>query len=103
MSEREDYFLSLSNEELARIDPVVLNLTIAKGIPALADLDMDRYVRLADRWAEDIERRVPGCDESFGHSPEEWDNDLDFARLTIVWWYAEFVLGVAYREGGRPS
>lgn len=103
MSEREDYFLSLSNEELARIDPVVLNLTIAKGVPALADLDMDRYVRLADRWAEDIERRVPGCDESFGHSPEEWDNDLDFARLTIVWWYAEFVLGIAYREDQRED
>jgi hypothetical protein len=53
-----EQFLALSDEELSRIDPVVMNLVVAKGIPALAGLDIGRYVRLADEWAADLRARM---------------------------------------------
>ena len=96
-----DQFLSLSNEELGGVDPVVMNLVVAKGIPALADLDIGRYVALADKWAADIERNIPAADANFYRRPHYWQNDLDFARLWPVWRYVEVVLGVSYRLDQR--
>jgi len=98
---RVDNFLSLSNDELGKVDPVVMNLVVAKGIPFLADLDIGRYVRLADGWAADVERTIPAGDVNFHRNPDCWKNDLDFSRLAIVWWYIEEALSVAYREDQR--
>ena len=46
--------LGMSNEELGQVDPVVMDLAVAKGIRSLADLDIGHYVRLADQWADDL-------------------------------------------------
>ena len=90
--------LGLSSEELGHIDPVVMNLVVAKGIPSLANLNIAHYVQLADEWATDIMQGIPVCDQNFYRTPDRWQNDLDFSRLAIVWWYIEKVLRVAYRE-----
>src|SRR5262245_46620382 len=52
----EQRLLSMSAAELVGVDPVVMNLTIAKGIPGLESLDIPRYARLADEWAADIRK-----------------------------------------------
>jgi hypothetical protein len=96
-----DQFVSLPNDELGKVDPVVMNLVVAKGIPSLADLDIRDHVRLADQWAADIERSIPDCDTNFHRNPERWKNDLEFSRLAVVWWYVEEVLRIAYREDQR--
>jgi hypothetical protein len=41
-----EQLLGLSNDELGQVDPVVMNLAVAKGIPSLASLDIGHYVRL---------------------------------------------------------
>ena len=46
--------LACSDVELARVDPLVMNLLVAKSIPSLADLDIARYQKLADQWADGI-------------------------------------------------
>ena len=53
--------LACSDAELARVDPLVMNLLVAKSIPSLADLDISRYQKLADHWADDVRRRPSGC------------------------------------------
>jgi hypothetical protein len=57
--------LSLPGAELAQTDPLVMNLLVAKGLPALADLDIDPYRRLADRWASDVRARLPSYEREF--------------------------------------
>ncbi len=95
-----DQFLGFSDEELG-VDPVVVNLVVAKGIPALADLDIDHYVRLADQWA--AHRRMPAMENQFRRTPNDWGDDIDFFRLGLVCWYCDVVLGVAYREDQRNA
>lgn len=94
-------FLCMSDQELARVDPVVMSLVVARGIPALACLDLGRYVGIADEWAGDLRDRMPQQEAEFRRTPEAWKNDLDFFRLGVVCWYVDVVLGIAYREEQR--
>jgi hypothetical protein len=96
-----DRFLSMPNDELGKVDRVVMNLVVAQGIPSLAYLDIGHYVRLADEWAAHIQRSIPARDANFHRNPGCWKNDLDFSRLAVVWSYIEQVLSVAYREDQR--
>jgi hypothetical protein len=94
-------FLSFSNEELSNFDPLVMNLIVAKGIPALADLDIRYYVNLADEWGNDLRARIPVLEGQFRQTPKDWRNDIDFFLLGLVCWYVDEVLGVSYREDQR--
>lgn len=94
-------FLGMSDEELDAVDPVVMNLVIAKGIPSLAHLDIDKYVRQVDRWADDLRRRTPRCERSFHHFPKKWNNDIILFRLGLVCWYLDVQQGIAYKEDHR--
>jgi hypothetical protein len=90
--------VEMTDEKLARIDPLLMNLAVAQGIPTLVGLEADCYVRLADRWAEEIRRFTKDTETEFWKSPQDWKNDLDFFRLGILCWYIDEVLGVRYHE-----
>ncbi len=96
-------FLAYSDEALAGVDPVVANLVVAKGIPALSGLDIGRYVRLADEWAADLQSKMPAEEAEFRRAPGDWRNDIDLFRLGLVCWYVDEVLRVAYREDQRNA
>ena len=96
-----DQLVALPNDELAKVDPVVMNLVVAKGIPALGNLDIGHYVGLADHWAAEIEQHIPAGDANFYRNPERLQNDLDFSRLAVAWWYVEKVLRISYRKDQR--
>jgi hypothetical protein len=64
-SQRAEELVGKSNEELARIDPLVMNLLVAKGIPSLADLDIERYRAMLDEAAAVLRRELPGADRRF--------------------------------------
>jgi hypothetical protein len=49
--------LGMSDATLGAVDPVVLNLTVAKEIPSLDGLDVPYFVSLADEWANDLRRQ----------------------------------------------
>jgi len=91
----------MSAEELADVDPIVMNLVVARGIPALAALDIHNYVAMADEWAEDLKLRLPGLERQFHESPETWRSDLAFFRLGLVCWHLDMIMGVAYWEDQR--
>ncbi len=95
---RAEELLALSDQELARVDPVEMNLLVARGIARLADLDIPRYQALADDWAEGIRAALPAAERQFHQTPEDWKNDIHFFRLGMVCWYLDEVLGVRYRE-----
>ncbi len=93
--------VAMSDEELARIDPLVLNLQVAKGIPALAELNICRYQELADEWAAGVQRLITKAQGHFWRNPSGWKNDIHFFHLGVLCEYVERELGVAYREDQR--
>jgi Transglutaminase-like superfamily len=95
--------LACSDAELARTDPLVMNLLVAKSIPSLADLDISRYERLADQWAEDVRRRLPSAEKVFRQTPQDWKNDVNFFRLGVLCSYLEHEAGIAYNEDQRTA
>jgi hypothetical protein len=46
---------SMTDAQLARVDPLVMNLIVARGIPALEHLDINRYAKIVDDWATRID------------------------------------------------
>ncbi len=71
--------LEMPDEELERVDPVIMNLIVLRGIPDYADTDISRYVRQVNEWADRIRR---GLDHALGnggtsepaylHDPDLW-------------------------------
>jgi hypothetical protein len=95
------YLVSLADGELARIDPLLLNLVVARGIPTLAHLDIAAYQRLADQWAAEIGRCATEDEPMFRRCPGSWKSDLAFFRLGVLCWYVDEVLDIHYREDQR--
>lgn len=95
--------LACSDSELARVDPLVMNLLVAISIPSLAELDIPRYEKLADQWAEDVRRRLPSAERVFRQTPQDWKNDVNFFRLGVLCGYLEHEAGIAYNESQRTS
>jgi len=93
--------LACSDAELARVDPLVLNLLVAKSVPILADIDIQHYQRQADLWAEDVRRRLPAAEMVFRRSPRDWKDDVNFFRLGVLCGYLEHEAGIAYIEDQR--
>lgn len=91
----------LDDDEFAQIDPLLMNLVVAKGIPALAHLDIVAYQRLADQWAAEVGRCAAEDEPMFRRSPGNWKNDLAFFRLGVLCWYVDEVLDIHYREDQR--
>jgi hypothetical protein len=83
--------LACSDAELGQVDPLVMNLLVAKRIPGLADLDIARYRKLADQWADGVRRRLPGAERVFRRTPQDWKNDVNFFRLGVLCGYLEHV------------
>lgn len=98
-----EQLIGYSPAELAKVDPVVLNLSVAKGIPAFADLEISKYIELADEWADDLKKRLKKKIIDFQRIPERWRNDVNFFKLGVVCWYMDCVLGMAYREDQRDA
>ncbi len=95
--------LPLTDDELARVDPVVMNLLVAKSIPSLADLDIPRYQALADEWAEAVRQRLPGAEKVFRQMPQDWKNDVNYFRLGVLCGFLEYEAGIAYNEEQRTA
>ena len=90
-----------SDSVLAAIDPLEINLLVARGIPACRDLPIESYQRTADGWAVDLASRLAVFEDQFHESPDAWKNDIRFFRLGVLCWYLAEVLGIRYREDQR--
>lgn len=95
------HLLAHSNEELARVDPLEMNLLVAKGVPSLSHLDVRGYQRVADQWADDVNHRLTAAEIEFHQTPQDWKNDIHLFRLGFLCWYIDQVLDIRYREDQR--
>jgi hypothetical protein len=107
MSEKKTWptlrdLLGMTDNELATVDVFVMNSVIAKGIPSLSNLDITRYVKMADEWERELRKYLPVADRNFYRNPHRWGNDLDIARLSFISWFLCDRLKVRYREDYAP-
>lgn len=93
---------ALRSEELAAIDPVGMNLVVAKGIPALSHLDIGYYQDVVNRWVADFAQRcLLSWEPYFYQSPADFKNDIRYFRLGMVCQYLELELGIQYNQDQR--
>ncbi len=93
---------ALSDEQLAELDPLAINLVVARGLPALSDLDIRPYQQIVDDWTSDfVQRCLPHWEVVFRQTPHEWKNDIRYFRLGMVSQYIELELGIRYKPEQR--
>jgi hypothetical protein len=93
--------LALGDEGLAETDPLEMNLLLARGVPALAHLDIPSYQETADGWAVGVRQFISRYEEHFRRDPPRWKNDINFFRLGLLCQFVECELGIRYREDQR--
>jgi hypothetical protein len=93
--------LALPDGDLGKVDPLVMNLLVAKSVRRLAGLDISRYEKLADEWAGLVRSRLPGLERFFLQTPQDWKNDVNLFRLGVLCEILQSDLGIAYREDQR--
>ncbi len=92
----------MSDEQLATVDPLAMNLIVAKGVPSLADLDIRHYQDIVDGWVLDLNRRcLPQWEPHFHQSPQDWENDIRYFRLGMVCQYLDLEVGIQYNQHQR--
>lgn len=94
-------FIGKSDAFLATVDPLELNLLVAREIPACCDLVVAEYQQTADSWAADLATRLATFEDQFHASPAAWKDDIRFFRLGVLCWYVAEVLGIRYRDDQR--
>ncbi len=90
--------LTCSDEQLRRVDPLAMNLLVAKSIPSLVNLDIPQYQKQANQWAEEVRQRLPAAEQVFWQTPWDWKNDVNFFRLGVLCGFLEHEAGIAYNE-----
>lgn len=96
------HLAGLTEEQLAAVDPLAMNLIVAKGLPALAHLDIVHYQQLVDGWVLDLNRRcLPRWETYFHQSPQDFEHDIRFFKLGMVCQYLEQEVGIVYKRNQR--
>lgn len=71
--------VAMSDAELEAMDPLVMNMVVAKGLPELAGIDFAKYAKVVDGWANrlrdalaagEVEARVSS--PSYRYDPDVW-------------------------------
>jgi hypothetical protein len=94
--------VGMTDDDLATVDPLAMNLIVAKGLPALADLDVERYQGILNAWTLDFARRcLPYWEQFFHEAPQDFRNDLRYFRLGMVCQYLEQEARIEYKRDQR--
>jgi hypothetical protein len=95
--------LGKTDEELSQTDPLVVNLLVARSIPALQNLDIPRYQAQRDAIAAAVAKELPNARRVFGQNPGYWKNDLNFIHLAVLCKIVEQQARIAYKEDQRDE
>lgn len=92
-----DDLLSLSDEQLAAVDPLAINLIVAQEMDDIDHLDIRSYQQIVNSWAEDFaDRCLPAWETHFHAKPDDFDNQLTMFRLGMITQYLEQCCQIRY-------
>ena len=96
------HIIAMTESELSAIDPLAMNLIVAKGIDSLADLDIAHYQSIVNSWTNDFRNRcLPYWEQFFHEAPDDFGNDIRFFRLGMVCQYLDLEVGISYHPEQR--
>lgn len=95
--------LALTDDAIEQVDLVAANLLVARGIPSLSHLDINRYCRIVDGWTEQFAVELPQLEAMFHQSPERWKNDIRFFRFGMLAGFLGHEVGIRYIEEQRNA
>jgi len=90
--------LSLTDEELEKVDILELNLAVARETEGVRIPDYDHYRRIVDNWTEQFLQWLPVVEQEFYKNPARWENDINFARMGALAQWLDQAAGIAYIE-----
>jgi hypothetical protein len=80
--------LALDDAALNSMDPIEVDLAVARSIPECASLDVARYVHTVDQWAEHIRWETDRHHHRFYEDPGGFNNSLAYfkalAMVTVI-------------------
>lgn len=101
-STRLDGLVGMTDVELATVDPLAMNLIVAKGTPSLAHLEIEHYQRIANSWTDEFRVRcLPHWESFFHQAPHDFGNDIRLFRLGMLCQYLDLEVGVQYNLDQR--
>lgn len=72
--------VAMSDAELEAMDPLVMNMVVARDVPELAEIDFTRYARLVDGWADRIGRGLAASEAVESRTSPAYQADPDIWR-----------------------
>lgn len=72
--------VAMSDAELAAMDPLVMNMVVAKALPELAGIDFAKYARVVDGWAERIAQGIAAGEADAARTSPAYRADPDLWR-----------------------
>jgi len=94
---------ALTDDELERADVVEMNIALAREIPALEDLDYDKYRRIVDGWTDQFRPWLPTVEHTFHQDPGKYQNDINFFRLGMLAQFLDQTVGIRYNEQEKQA
>lgn len=99
-----DHLLALTDQQLAAVDPLAMNLIVAREIPSLARLDLNEYQDTVNRWALEFATNcLPNWQFAFHNDPDRYFGDARFFSVAMLCHYLFENVGISYIEEQRDQ
>lgn len=93
--------LALDDAELEAADLVEMNLSVAREIPSLENLDVAHYCGIVDKWTDAFRNWLPSAEKKFRDQRAYFKNDIRFFRVGMLASYMGRFLGIRYIESHK--
>src|SRR4051812_5943845 len=90
--------LALSDSELERADLLIVNLTVASGIPSYKGRPITYYAQTLDEWTAQFCEQLPQMERQFSATPWKWKSDIRFFRVGMLQGFLGHEIGIRYIE-----
>lgn len=87
--------LAMSDEALARVDPLEVDLAVARTIPGCESLDVAKYKKTVDEWAERVRSETDRHLYKFQQAPGDYKNSQAYFKALAL----ATVVGQDFRVG----
>jgi hypothetical protein len=96
-------WLALPDRDLEQSDLAAANLCVARGIPALGDLDVCSRCRTVDDWTQQFVTDLPRMEQVFHRGPSRYKSDIRFFRVGMLAGFLGSKLGIRYIESQKSA
>lgn len=97
-----EQLLGLTDEQLATVDPLAVNLIVAREVPSLAGLDIAQYQDKVNQWTTEFATNcLPNWQYAFEGDSDRYFGDVRFFSVAMLCHYLFENIGISYIEEQR--